>query len=68
MTSTDAKKLMLDWAEGRLSHWNEYATYRHDPQLLLLITAECARADAAEVQKWAAVFQALLAYERGGAE
>lgn len=63
MTSADALARAFDWAEGKLSHWNEMltaeASFDHRPQTLAAI----AQADAFEAMKWAAIAQALLAGE-----
>jgi hypothetical protein len=55
---------MLDWAEGRKSHWNEVLTACPDPERRTEAFATCAGADAAEVQKLSAAIQALAALDR----
>jgi hypothetical protein len=48
---------MLRWANGEKSHANTYGYLMRgtDPASIAAFTTECHRADAAEVQKWAAV-------------
>jgi hypothetical protein len=53
--------LMVEWAEGRMSHWNAVVTECRNTEHMEQATAMCALADAAEVAKHAAVVMALAA-------
>jgi len=52
---------MLRWANGEKSHWNSYNALNASalPAGIATITTACHQADAAEVQKWATVAEAL---------
>lgn len=66
MTSTEALAEALDWAEGRKSHWNEYARLAAGSETTegnAMAQAACAQADAAEVVKWSALAGALAVTE-----
>ena len=55
VTAEQARRLMLEWACGSRSHWDEFRAYNYSPEQGIRIEVECARADAAETAKWAAV-------------
>lgn len=50
---------MIEWSEGRMSHWNAIVTECRNTERMEQATALCALADAAEVAKHAAVVMAL---------
>lgn len=64
MTAADAKRCMMDWALGIRSHndlLKSVEAQDHGPECQAMIVV----ADAAETQKWAAVYATLLEEEAG---
>jgi hypothetical protein len=51
---------MMDWAQGRRSHWNEFAGTGDDPGAALM---RCYVVDAMETIKLSSVLQVLIAKE-----
>lgn len=54
---------MIEWAEGRKSHWNAVIEGCRDTDRMADATTLCAMADAAEVARHAAVLMALRSTE-----
>lgn len=59
VTRGAARALMEDWAQGRRSHINELMAMEVDVDHRQATLVAVAQADAQEVVKWAAVYQAL---------
>lgn len=59
-SSYDLFAEMMDWVEGRKSHWNYYSNATEDPAQA---SALCSQADSTEVQKFSAAVVAAIAME-----